>query len=68
MAVELYTSSFICVFLLVIFIPVRRVRSCVPYLAILLWLAGINLIRGINALVWDGNVDIRVPVWCDIGE
>ena len=68
MAVELYTSSFICVFLLVIFIPVRRVRRSVPYLAILLWLAGINLIRGINALVWDGNVEIHVPVWCDIGE
>jgi hypothetical protein len=39
----------------------------VPHLAILLWLAGINFIRAVNALVWDGNVDVRGSVWCDIG-
>ena len=68
MAVELYTSSFLCVLFLVVFIPVRRVRMSVPHLAIILWLVCVNMIRGINALVWDGNVDVRAVVWCDIGE
>ena len=67
MAVELYTSSFFCVLFLVVFIPVRRVRMSVPHLAIILWLACVNMIRGINALVWNGNVDVRGSVWCDIG-
>jgi hypothetical protein len=42
MAVELFTLSFICALLLVIFLPVQRVRMSVPHLAILLWLAGIK--------------------------
>ncbi|KAJ7766022.1 GPCR fungal pheromone mating factor [Mycena metata] len=35
-------------------------------LSIIAWLTAYNLTYGINAIIWDGNVDIRVPVWCDI--
>ena len=60
--------SFVCAIFLAAFIPVHRVRTSVPKLSIILWLLGYNLVHGINALVWSGNVGIHVPVWCDIGE
>ncbi|KDR78090.1 hypothetical protein GALMADRAFT_64716 [Galerina marginata CBS 339.88] len=66
MAVELAIVSFVCAALLAVFIPVRRVRTSIPHLAIVLWLVGCNLIHGVNALLWDGNVNIHIPVWCDI--
>ena len=67
MAVILAALSFICAALLAVFIPVRRIRTSIPDLAIVLWLAGYNIIHGVNAVVWAGNVDIHIPVWCDIG-
>ena len=68
MAVELFVLSFVFAVLLFVFIPVRRVRMSIPHLAIIIWLGGYHLIHGINAIVWDRNVEIRIPVWCDIGE
>jgi len=68
MAVGLAILSFLCVAFLSVFISAQRVRTSVPRLAIILWLCGYNLVRGINMLVWAGNVEIYVPVWCDIGE
>ncbi|KAJ7028370.1 GPCR fungal pheromone mating factor [Mycena alexandri] len=35
-------------------------------LSIIAWLTAYNLTYGINAIIWNGNADIRVPVWCDI--
>ncbi|KIJ93471.1 hypothetical protein K443DRAFT_112025 [Laccaria amethystina LaAM-08-1] len=66
MAVEPAALSFVSVVLLGVFIPVKRVRTSVPSLAILLWLIGCNLVHGINALIWAGNLNVHVPVWCDI--
>ncbi|KAF9522499.1 STE3-like pheromone receptor [Crepidotus variabilis] len=66
MAAALAVISFICAALLAVFIPVKRVRNNVPHLAVILWLVGYNLVRGINAVVWDGNIDHHAPVWCDI--
>ncbi|KAH9476716.1 Pheromone B beta 1 receptor [Psilocybe cubensis] len=66
MAVALVTLSFICAGLLAVFVPVKRVRTSIPHLAIIVWLLGHNLIHAINAAVWAGNVDIHVPIWCDI--
>ena len=60
--------SFVCAIFLAVSILVRRIRTSVPRLSIILWLFGYNLVHGINALVWSGNVDIHIPVWCDIGE
>ena len=60
--------SFVCAVCLAVFISAQRIRTSVPRLSIILWLFGYNLVHGINALVWSGNVDIHVPVWCDIGE
>ncbi|KAJ7744787.1 GPCR fungal pheromone mating factor [Mycena maculata] len=35
-------------------------------LSIIAWLFLYNLIYGIDAVIWEGNVDIVAPVWCDI--
>ena len=67
MHAELPAVSFLCFAFLVVFIPIRRVRCNMVNLAIVSWLAGCNLIHGINALIWAGNVDTRIPEWCDIG-
>ncbi|KAJ6617169.1 pheromone A receptor-domain-containing protein [Mycena sp. CBHHK59/15] len=42
-----------------------RVRN-VSALSIIAWLSVSNLTYGINAIIWAGNVNIVVPVWCDI--
>jgi len=67
MAVVLVALSFTCAALLAVFIPVKRIRTNIPDLAVVLWLTCYNIIHGVNALVWAGNVDIHIPVWCDIG-
>lgn len=64
---NLSAISFVCAAFLAVFIPVRRVRCNVANMAIVSWLVICNLVHGINALVWAGNVDIHIPVWCDIG-
>lgn len=63
---DLSAISFVCAALLALFIPLARVRCNVPNLAIVAWLLGCNLVHGINAIIWANNVDIRIPVWCDI--
>ncbi|KAJ7197927.1 pheromone A receptor-domain-containing protein [Mycena pura] len=35
-------------------------------LSIIAWLTVYDLIYGINAVIWSGNVEIIAPVWCDI--
>ncbi|KAJ7145545.1 GPCR fungal pheromone mating factor [Mycena epipterygia] len=38
----------------------------IPLLSIIGWLAISDLTYGINSAIWNGNVNIVVPVWCDI--
>ncbi|KAF8230428.1 STE3-like pheromone receptor [Tricholoma matsutake] len=66
MHTELPVVYFLCFALLVTFITTHRVHCNVANLAIVLWLAGYNLIHGINAFIWAGNVNVQVPVWCNI--
>ncbi|ESK91513.1 putative fungal pheromone ste3-type [Moniliophthora roreri MCA 2997] len=42
-----------------------RARN-IATLSIISWLFVLNLIYGIDAVIWAGNADIVVPVWCDI--
>ncbi|KAL0068229.1 hypothetical protein AAF712_004614 [Marasmius tenuissimus] len=35
-------------------------------MSLVVWLVVGNLIHGVNSLVWSGNTDIHIPVWCDI--
>jgi pheromone a factor receptor len=65
---DLQAISFVCAGLLAILLVLPRIRRNVANLAIVLWLLACNLIHGINAIIWAGNIDIHVPAWCDIGE
>lgn len=68
MAFTMAALSLVCAILIAVFVPTKRIRTSVPHLAIALWLGGFNLIHGINAFVWAGNINIHIPVWCDISE
>ena len=68
MAFSMAALSLVCAILIAVLIPTKRVYTSVPHLAIALWLGCFNLIHGINAFVWAGNINIHIPVWCDIGE
>ncbi|TFK62092.1 STE3-like pheromone receptor, partial [Pluteus cervinus] len=52
--------------LLMILLPLQRVRTSIPRCALTCWLLGCSIIEGVNATVWRSNADIRIPVWCDI--
>lgn len=68
MTFAMVALSFVCAALIFVFAITKRVRTSVPHLAIVLWLGSFNLIRGINAVLWVDNINIHIPVWCDIGE
>jgi len=67
MQAELSILSFICAILPLSFVPSRRVRENVSHLAFIIWLFVCNVIHGVNTTLWAGNVNIHIPVWCDLG-
>lgn len=40
----------------------------VATLSIIGWLFVSNIIYAVDSLVWADNLDIVIPVWCDISE
>ncbi|KAJ7088274.1 GPCR fungal pheromone mating factor [Mycena epipterygia] len=58
--------AFIALILVLIPFALHWRSRNVPLLSIFGWLAISDLIFGINAIIWNGNVNIVVPVWCDI--
>ncbi|KAJ7604449.1 fungal pheromone STE3G-protein-coupled receptor [Roridomyces roridus] len=62
----LVAAPFVASFLILVTIPHHwRVRNCAT-LSIIAWLLAFNLVYGVDAAIWSGNVDIVAPVWCDI--
>jgi len=62
----LQAGPFIALGLVLVTLPHHwRVRNLAT-LSIIAWLSAYNLIYGIDAIIWAGNVDIVAPVWCDI--
>ncbi|KAJ7107973.1 GPCR fungal pheromone mating factor [Mycena crocata] len=35
-------------------------------LSLIIWLCAYNLIYAVNSVIWAGNAEIIVPVWCDL--
>ncbi|KAJ8075729.1 hypothetical protein PM082_021359 [Marasmius tenuissimus] len=66
MIIALPVISFLCFALLSLSLLGPRVRNDVPQMSLVVWLVVGNLIHGVNSLVWSGNTDIHIPVWCDI--
>ncbi|CAE6443732.1 unnamed protein product [Rhizoctonia solani] len=63
---ELAVVSFICTVLVLIPLPWHWKARNIPTLSLIFWYAIINLLRGINAVIWAGNTEDHAPVWCDI--
>ncbi|PPR07986.1 hypothetical protein CVT24_002698 [Panaeolus cyanescens] len=66
MAAELSVLSFLCAILLAVFLPIKRIYTDAPKLAIILWLFAYNLINAINSVIWTDNNDIHAVGWCDL--
>ncbi|KAF8646439.1 hypothetical protein AX16_007215 [Volvariella volvacea WC 439] len=66
MRVELAVLSFICATFLVLFLPLRYFRTNIPAQAFVIWLLFVNIVQGVNAIVWADILEVRIPVWCDI--
>ncbi|KAL4061745.1 GPCR fungal pheromone mating factor [Scleroderma citrinum] len=59
-------SAFLAAILVIIPLPWHWRARNVGTLAIMIWLFVMNIIYGVNIIVWTGNVDNPAPVWCDI--
>lgn len=68
MRAELPVLSFLSVLLFVIILPGQLKSTSIPAISTFVWLTICNIIHGINSIIWAGNVDTHVPVWCDIGQ
>ncbi|CAE6382660.1 Pheromone B beta 1 receptor OS=Schizophyllum commune GN=BBR1 PE=3 SV=2 [Rhizoctonia solani AG-1 IB] len=66
MRTELPVVSFICTVLVLIPLPWHWRARNTATLSIIFWLTSINFTRGVNAIVWGGNIINKAPVWCDI--
>ncbi|KAJ7616405.1 fungal pheromone STE3G-protein-coupled receptor [Roridomyces roridus] len=62
----LVAVPFVASFLILVTVPHHwRVRNCAT-LSLIAWLLAFDLVHGVDAAIWSGNVDIVAPVWCDI--
>ncbi|GLB44316.1 putative pheromone A receptor [Lyophyllum shimeji] len=66
MHLELPIAAFTAALLVLVPLPWHWRAKNVPTLSIVAWLFVSNVIYGVNAVVWAGNVRIVATVWCDI--
>lgn len=60
--------AFLAAVLVLIPLPWHWRAGNVATLAITAWLFVVNIIYGVDAIIWGNNVNIVIPVWCDISE
>ncbi|KIJ25317.1 hypothetical protein M422DRAFT_193606 [Sphaerobolus stellatus SS14] len=58
--------SFLLVPFLLSSLPSHVRAKSVAIISLVAWLTVMNLIRGINSIIWADNVVIKLQVWCDI--
>ncbi|KAJ7806713.1 pheromone A receptor-domain-containing protein [Mycena olivaceomarginata] len=66
MVSALAASAFVASALVLVPLPWHLQSRNIPALSIIAWLFVLNVSYGVNALIWGGNVDIVLPIWCDI--
>lgn len=65
---EFPVVAFLAALSLLLPLPWHWRAGNVATLSIIAWLIVVNIIYGVDAIVWGNNVDIVIPVWCDISE
>ncbi|KAF8628578.1 hypothetical protein AX17_005974 [Amanita inopinata Kibby_2008] len=63
---ELPIIAFFTAVLVIIPLPWHWRARNVATVALMLWLFAVDVIYGVNAIIWAGNVDNSAPIWCDI--
>ncbi|KAF8890813.1 pheromone A receptor-domain-containing protein [Gymnopilus junonius] len=63
---ELPIFAFISAALVIIPLPWHWRARNIATIALMLWLFVVNVIYGVNTIIWAGNVNNPIPVWCDI--
>ncbi|KAI6110417.1 GPCR fungal pheromone mating factor [Pisolithus croceorrhizus] len=66
MRAELPVGAFIAAGLVLVPLPWHWRARNVAMLSTIVWLFVANIIYAIDAIIWAGNVEDSVPVWCDI--
>ncbi|KAJ7164158.1 putative fungal pheromone GPCR, STE3-type [Mycena filopes] len=63
---ELAIGAFLASGIVLLPLPGHWRARNIATVSIVVWLCFVNLTFAINSIVWSGNVNIVVPVWCDI--
>ncbi|EPQ55604.1 STE3-like pheromone receptor [Gloeophyllum trabeum ATCC 11539] len=63
---EFPTIAFLCATLILLPLPWHWRAANVATLSIIVWLFVLNVIYGVDAVIWANNAEIVIPVWCDI--
>ena len=65
---EFPVGAFLAAILVLIPLPAHWRSRNVATMSIIAWLFVMDIVYGVNTIVWDGNVFKRLLVWCDISE
>jgi pheromone a factor receptor len=63
---EIQAVALIAAFLILVPLPYQWRTRNFGMISLIAWLFVVNLIYGINAIIWADNVDIVAVPWCDI--
>lgn len=58
--------AFLAALSLLLTLPWHWRAQNVATLSIIAWLFILNVVYGVDAMIWANNVNIVIPVWCDI--
>lgn len=65
---ELPIFSFLAALLVLIPLPWHWRARNIATLSIIVWLFLVDIIYGVNSLIWAGNSRATALVWCDVSE
>lgn len=60
--------AFLAASLVLVPLPWHWRAGNVATLSMIVWLFAVNIIYGVDALIWSRNVEVVAPVWCDISK
>ncbi|KAI0350984.1 STE3-domain-containing protein [Trametes cingulata] len=63
---EFPVGAFLAAILVLIPLPAHWRSRNIATVSIIIWLFALDIIYGVNTIVWDGNVRKHLLVWCDI--
>ena len=65
---ELPVVAFLAAFLVLVPLPLHWRARNIATLALIFWLFITDVIYGVNAIVWAGNVDDPIPIFRTVGR